>query len=240
MVVTKELVERYLNAHSLSWSASTTRSERFRLFSILNNLEANSGPEQIYSELADRLSASSLKTLFIRIAALYDWAGIAPNTYREFIKNSPRLFRHAIEPRPAPTDLKGARHAISRIGDSKCRIQAESMLNSGLRLNEAKSYNPQKRTVIGKGSKPRIVFGEIDESICAINDGKFRRELKKVGLRPHDLRKILANELANTGADHLDLMRIFGWSNIQTASFYLQPKKDKELDALVKGVQKDG
>lgn len=228
-----ETIKKYLDSHSLSWSETTLRAERYRLVSIAAHLESGMGPAALYTLLRERLSESTLKTTFIRIASLYDFAAISPNPYREFIKNSPRLFRYAIMARPAPCGLKGAREAIEQMRDPECKRHAQSLLNSGLRWSESVTADLNKKTVVGKGAKPRRVFGDISGFSSGISYKRFWNELRKVGLRPHDLRKILATELANGGADHIDLMKIFGWSNIQTASFYLQPKKDQELEALV-------
>jgi integrase len=64
----------------------------------------------------------------------------------------------------------------------------------------------------------------------------FRYHLNKVGLKPHTLRKLCASKLARQDKiKEQDLLKVFGWASMETASIYLQAKNNEELAALMEG-----
>lgn len=62
----------------------------------------------------------------------------------------------------------------------------------------------------------------------------FLRELKKVGLKPHDLRKLCATELKRQGMSDIDLMKAMGWESITTAKAYLIPLEEAAMEEKFK------
>jgi integrase len=79
--------------------------------------------------------------------------------------------------------------------------------------------------VRGKGGKERILFGD-GSAFRNINLNTLRRELKKVGLKPHSLRKLFVTRLAKRGdLTDADLCEVMGWESYETARSYIQPDR---------------
>lgn len=230
MQFTVELVEAYVGSKKFAWSKATQRSERARLLANLELL--NEGPDAVVAKSS--LKAYSLKTLFMRAGELADFANYAPNAYKSYLKDNALLFKNVYERVSVKVSFDEARERVTKITDAKVQRVALAILASGLRANEALSYDGSGQ-VLGKGAKRRDVF--IDDNLAAegVSYMQLYRGLKTVGLKPHDLRKLAATKLAGCGIREADLMAVFGWSSMQTASYYLQTKNKSELKALVSG-----
>ena len=63
-----------------------------------------------------------------------------------------------------------------------------------------------------------------------------RKELAKIGLKPHSLRKLLATKLSRSNMTYTDICAIFGWSSLATAQKYLQPLKEDQLKQKMKEI----
>ena len=92
----------------------------------------------------------------------------------------------------------------------------------------------QDGEIRGKGSKVRKVFGTdtCKHDQAGVTYSQFYRALKKVDLKPHDLRKVFLTEAVAQGATHFELCKLAGWASINTASSYIGVK-DKTLEELV-------
>lgn len=217
----KDLIDKYIGAHSRQWAASTQRSEKSRLRKALIENINSSG--RSYSRL----------TTIIRLNHFYEWAikngYTTDNPYKDYIKNHKRDFRYVYERKPARYSYEEVLNKIDQIKDAEIKAHALEILKNGLRFSE--SLQRKGSTVVGKGSKPRKVFGPINE--CKVSYHKLYRALKKLDLKPHDLRKAFASRLVNKGLNEFDLCKVMGWESIETAKSYVAPKKDRELSDLI-------
>ena len=65
------------------------------------------------------------------------------------------------------------------------------------------------------------------------------RELKKVGLKPHDLRKIAGSKFVELGLNEYDLLKVMGWNNIETAKSYIAPKNSEKIRNTLKEIENE-
>lgn len=232
--ITKADINNYINSKQLAWAPSTLRSESARLHAALDLIQA--GAQALLEQGSIRYKPYALKTLFIRAGELVEYVyPNLPNEFKMFLKRNARIFKNAYKPERLGVDYKQASQLVSYITDPTAKKLATIILKTGLRSAEALSYDGSG-AVIGKGSKERAVLSEdclTKEEREQLTYSKFHKALAKVGLKPHTLRKLVASQLANGGAKEADLLAIMGWSNIQTAKFYLQPKETRALKALL-------
>lgn len=226
-----EKVEQYLKEHSEAWAASTLRVESRRLRRLAEHLEQ--GPAALETYLQEQGNAPySIKTALIRIAHFEKWLG-QDLGYSRHLKFKARKYKHVYQRREVNLTAEKVNQAIARI-PADSRPTVEFMLLTGLRISEvyAVQQDAQGLFVVGKGGKPRRIYGtkELPE-FSSLH--KVRRALAKVGLRPHDLRKIAATRLAVAGLEPHNLCKVFGWSSIATAYYYLQTDKDETLHEVV-------
>jgi len=149
------------------------------------------------------------------------------------MKLNANLFKHAYTKEQLNVTFQEAAVLIASIENTDVREKAKRLLTGGLRYTE--SFTEHEGQVIGKGSKPRKIFAPEGVGSITFNQSytTFRRELKKLGLKPHTLRKLFANMLVEQGAGEMDLLKAMGWESIQTAASYLQAKRDEQLKQLV-------
>jgi integrase len=222
----KNLILPYLEDHEGAWALTTWKSERARLMAVADQLEK--GPKEVYEHLVSiGQKPYTIKTCFIRICALESWAKLPP-VFKTWMKKHKNKFKHAYQKEELEITYEEALDRIQTIPDVAARTHARSILLTGLRLDE--SYNVVAGKVTGKGGKTRKVFGIIE---VTVPKHKLHAALKAVGLKPHALRKLAASRLADKGGSAADLMKVFGWSDIKTASIYLQGKDEERLQALM-------
>ncbi len=226
----KELFARYLKDHETAWSTSTMKSEASRLRGLEDIVEK--GPESVYKSLKARgQQPYTIKTTFMRLCSIEAWAilngeSLKPE-FKEFVRKHRNRFKHAYQKEEVGMDYDEVMSRIEMLPEPY-KTQALGMLKTGVRLFE--SYNVKNGHVVGKGEKPRKVFGTIKKTAPR---SSFSRQLKAVGLKSHMLRKLCATKLVENGATAADLCKVFGWRHIQTAYNYLQAKDDVRLQALI-------
>ena len=241
--MSKQLIETYINYHKNAWAPCTLKAEQSRLNAVFTNYSAAlATPESLYVALLPVMKRYSIKTLFIRLSDFYEWGikrGLViqkENYYKTFLIEYANRFKHVYTPKKVDISYIEAQQRIATISNEYgLRNKAVQLLSTGMRFTE--SYTLKDEHVLGKGEKRRRIFN-IPVSTGVTPDVTYwplYRALKKVGLTPHMLRKLAATQLARTNKFRPeDLCHIFGWSSIQTASIYLQPKKDSELNNLIK------
>ena len=222
------IVEDYIKAHETAWSPATLKSERSRLKIFC----ATETPEELYQRASAVLKPYALKTLFIRVSHMEEWAQ-AQWGYKKFMKTHRNRFKYVYDRKEVGVSYADACRAIGEIKEERAAALAHDLLATGLRISEA--YRVNDGLVTGKGGKTRRVYGTIRAGVPA---QQLRAQLKAVGLKPHDLRKLCATRLAERGATAADLCKVLGWSSIQTAYRYLQPLEDSKLRALVEEASK--
>lgn len=222
----QELIELYLDSKTKAWAPSTQKSERSRLESLGEALFQ--GPDELYKSLESK-APYTIKTSFIRASAFFDWAVkrgyLEANPYQTWMEENRRVFKNAYTAKLPQISYSEAKTRISTIPCKATRNKAMQLLHGGLRWSE--SFTIQNSECIGKGEKIRKVF--VEPMSYTYSYSHFCKHLKKIGLKPHDLRKIRATQLARKLNSPTDLCKVFGWESFTTASKYLAPLKDEEL-----------
>lgn len=234
--LTLELLESYIEAYLLSretaWADSTKASERHRLRSVAA-LVATGSPEILWSGIS-HLAPYSRLTCFIRVVCFIDWVigkGFlsGPNQFQAWKEENARVFKHCYRPRKPGLTFQKAQGRIQGIQDSEVRLVATEILNHGLRASEPGNINLSGE-IIGKGGKARPYFSNnsrLEHGPTGVSYQRLRRALAKVGLKPHDLRKIFLTRLVDMGANQYELCEIAGWNNINTASSYIKVNRNR-------------
>ena len=211
------------------------RSERNRLASIEHLL--NGDPLALWNGIASQKPYSRVTT-FTRATAFHQWCmekGYAEkleNPYKQFRARNARHFKNAYKRKTIHITFEEAKRRIGEIKDQAAKEKALQLLGGGLRY--AESFNVKDGKVVGKGDKERPLFGEVNATEFKKHYNSLRWHLSKVGLRPHDLRKIFATTLVNAGINQYDLCKVMGWSSINTATSYIAPREEKALNNFVK------
>lgn len=226
----KEHLEAYLKDHETAWSKTTLQSEGPRLRRALS---LSQDPKTLFYALSKTHKPYTIKTTFIGISRLEQWCldqGLIKNDYgfRAFLRKHRNKFKHVYDRIPVAYTYEQAEEKISRLKEPY-RTAALELLKTGLRVSEPSRVSGG--CVVGKGGKKRKVFGEIT---VLVPKSTLQLHLKKVGLKPHDLRKLFATRLAERGAAPADLCRVMGWSSLETAYRYLQPKDDQRIEEMLK------
>jgi len=217
--------QRYIESKQNSWSPSTIKSERARLASIPDKYLPDD-PKGFHAHcLTVGMKPYTIKTLFIRAGELvsFGWPS-TPNKYKQFMQANAKLFKHAYQPRrPGLTFQEAVASIKAKLPEAEA-CMALSLLASGLRISEANCV--VNGTVIGKGGRPRQVA---NAPKVYIDTHKLRVALKRINLTPHMLRKLAATHAVEVGAREADLLAIFGWRSAQTASYYVQETRAREV-----------
>jgi integrase len=234
--MTQEEIQAYLDSKAMAWSETTRRSETSRLKSVASLVEL-ANPQAAYTKLlSEGYGAYSIKTIFVRLAALQAWrlqTGRArgKNHFADYLKSHARLFKYAYKKERLALTFEEAKKKLAELAPEE-RLAAESLLKTGLRISEFTSVIDGQ--VIGKGGKPREVFADVP--VYGKSLATLRRKLKTLGLKPHSLRKLCATRLLEAGLSTADLCEIFGWADIRTANSYVQPKRASALRAAVEQI----
>lgn len=226
------MIEQYLAEKSLVWTESTLRTETSRLTRAQKDDLLDATPLEALKKLREAGRGQyTTKTLFVRIANYFDWLvekGVAAdNPWAEFLKKNGQVFRHAYKKETVEETFEGAREKIESIGSKLIRDHALFLLHSGLRISESYNVKPGQKHIDGKGGRRRPLFAEPPKETCKPHI--LRAALSEHGLKPHTLRKLLATKLVNQDMRPQELCRVFGWSDINTAMSYLQPRSDEQL-----------
>ena len=227
-------IESYIKDHELSWTSATLRSERARLKAVMSFLDGN--PKRLWEALQTAKPYTRLTT-WTRVCDFWSFINPGENPYVKFKEKNRRLFKNAYIPRKLHFDWTEAVERIKKIKNQEDRALAVRILGSGERYREA----IQKETnVLGKGEKRRDVYRpDSGDLVFSRHYSSFTRSLKSVGLRAHDLRKLCATRLVEAGVNEADLLKVMGWSSMQTASIYLQPKKEEVLASIFSKLHED-
>jgi len=231
-----KLIESYLTAHTLAWAPTTLRSERARLNAVAHLIPQ--GAAHLYEQKQATLKPYALKTLFIRLAD-FELHVNKPWGYRQFMQENARLFKHVYTREAINVSKDNISTLLSQLGSDSLVTLGFAVLRNGLRISELQSYDKASGMVVGKGGRARRLLAASllpDNRPSAREVADFRAALKKVGLKPHTLRKAAATLLARGGMQSQDLLHVMGWSSLQTAVSYLQPQQDDKLAAFANNV----
>jgi len=184
---------------------------------------------------------------FRRVASFWSWCvdrGYinGPNRYSRYIEDNARLFDQKVvyKRKRIGTAFDEAKARIEQMANPGFRKLALELLGSGARYTEF--VTREGNQVHGKGDKQRTVFvPAVEGPAMEKSYDSFRRALKAAtGLTPHNLRALAATRLAEGGLNEFDLCKVFGWDDINTAKYYVQPRRDAELEAQVRQLLQGG
>jgi integrase len=228
----KILIDKYIKYHALSWSYTTQKSERSRLLRLVPYLTGN--PELLWNAIQDR-GAYTRVTTWTRVTAFWDWLiqerHKNHNPYDKWRTKHANLFKNSYVKERLEITYEEAKARLNTISDPSIRRRAFEILGSAQRYSES---DQEGEEITGKGSKPRPnLRPELSGPSFDKSYHTFYRALKKVGLKPHTLRKLALTRLVDKGATAYDLMEVAGWSSIQTASSYIQPRETNRLKELL-------
>jgi integrase len=228
----KTLAEQYIESKKLAWSPSTIRSETYRLRAVDMKLVKDATKQ--YEHLASKLKPYALKTMFIRLTDFYEWMleqghASGHNIYRKFMKDNARLFKYAYKKEEVNVDFEDAIRRINKLQNPEVREAAIFYVKTGLRYFELAKV--EDGHVVGKGGFRRAVLipAGLRVPTLTASYSSFLQALKKVGLRPHVLRKVYANRLLRAGWTQADVMAALGWRSLQTVSSYQQSLSTEQL-----------
>ena len=229
---------KFLAEKSHTWSPSTLKSERARLRQVIPWIKY--GPQYVLEQCdKQKKKPYTVKMIFQRIAAFLDWAGCEDNPYRRFLEANPTFFRRSYDRLKDVRKLSQIRYAdvIEKIKTSNLeediKEHALKILTTGARYRESITHD-KEGYVKGKGGKVRRLFLKGARQYTRSYTRFYRALKKEIGLTPHQLRKLMATELArNPEVSPRDLMEIMGWTNMITAGVYLQPRRESKLKKLV-------
>lgn len=223
-------IQMYLDAHKNAWAPNTLKAEESRLRKYAKLTD----PASAYAHLTTELKPYTIKILFIRLSHFEQWRieqGLeeGPSKFKQFLKSHANKFKHVYDRKEVDVDYDTALQRIRTIADQATREHAEFLLRSGLRISE--SYKVQDGQVVGKGGRPRKVYSDPPKTL--VPQHRLRGALARLGLKPHDLRKLLATKLVRRGADAATLCHVMGWSKIETAYRYIQPMQDSKIEEML-------
>ena len=181
------------------------------------------------------LKPYSRLTTWVRVSHFWSWLHpIKENPYATFKTSNPRLFTQTYERSKPDISYTQAILQINQIPCPHYRGWAMVLLQTGMRITESQNY--EGGSVTGKGSKRRKVRGSVDgwNGVCGSRPYTLRRHLARVGLKPHDLRKVFATEVARRGANSFELCELMGWSSIETARSYIGVTAERAKEILPK------
>lgn len=234
-----ELIYKYLEAHDPVWTNNTYATESAKLKTILRVLRISGlrGVAFYQTLKAEGYHPYTIKAIVARAASLIAWGikhqiqGFGPtNTFEDLLMSSPQLFRNVYKTERLKIGFDEAVEKIKTIPQENIREACLSLLRSGLRIHEIYKVNLETKSVIGKGGKERFTVWSYPSHLELPSENQIRYALKKVGLKPHSLRKLLATKLArNSDFSNADIQQIFGWSSIETATKYIQPESESIL-----------
>lgn len=240
------VVQIYGQTVGLGWSIKTQKCTASMMRSMTPILETvGFDSPRVYKELESQgKSPYTIKVYFTLLSKFYQFlkdAGFLPpktkgNPFKTYMtQNRVKKFKHVYHREEGIIPLEVATQRILNIDNELAKRHALFLLQSGLRLDE--SYNVKQGAVegtfivAGKGGKVRRVYVNPPEALCPKHI--LYKVLGDLNLKPHTLRKLCATYLASTGASHADLMKVMGWSKIETASYYLQARSDERLKELM-------
>jgi integrase len=234
------LISKYIESKQYAWAKTTLYTEHSRLLAHAHLADVE--PLKAFISLKDGgMKVYSIKTTLMRISDYYQWLidnnhkPVGPNPFKLFFRSHANLFKYSYQPERLEITYAEAMERIEGIADSNLRAAARQLLEAGLRSCELKTINHEQ--VVGKGGKPREVFLPQDLKTFRYK-GSYAQlyyALKKVGLKPHTLRKLCATEFSRQkGMTLIDSMESFGWSSMGTPAKYFQPEVAEKRGAAMR------
>ena len=148
------------------------------------------------------------------------------------------MFKNVYNPTHPKISFTQAVEKVKNLPNQAISTLALQILGEGTRWSECQREG--SGPIIGKSATARPRYRPTLEGAAFTgNYQSFRRALRRVGLKPHDLRKLCATRLVQEGLREQDLLKVMGWTSMETAKFYLAPKADAELRDVFNRIHKE-
>lgn len=242
--MTPQDVTEYLAEHEQAWSPNTARSTKYTLLGLLELLDGDA--KKLWDHMEKSQAPYTRVTSWARVVKFWDWCQekgklhekSAGNPYSRFRQRNARSFKYTYTRRPAAFTFGDAKARCERITDPSVRKKALELLQTGMRWTESTTL--KNGVVVGKGGKVREILSmpHIEGPKYEGSYSTFVRHLKNVGLKPHDLRKVFADNLVKKAGFHeFDLCETMGWESLETARSYVSSthrdrRRSKILEAI--------
>lgn len=210
-------IQAYIESKKYAWAPTTLEKERSRLVALEPFITGD--PEFLWKNLGGYKPYTRV-TAWTRAADYWKFK-TGQDIYHNWRKENARVFKNTYQKTIPEIGYREAKEKISKIQDQEIQRKAYQLLKGGLRYRE--SLTIQSGHCTGKGGKQRKVF--VKEVEWGRSYDTLRRALRKVGLKPHDLRKIRVMDLCRKGARPEEICAVTGWSNYNTAQSYIQADK---------------
>jgi hypothetical protein len=162
----------------------------------------------------------------IRIAEFKNFMG--DSSWKFFLTENSKLFQNAYTKERLDVSYDQALQRIESLEADVIKSFCKELLFSGARISELLSH--RAGSVKGKGGRIRELFLQFPHiSYGHLRYSEVYQAIKRIGLKPHGLRKLAATRMVALGFNEAELMRVMGWNSMATASSYLQPKQDAEI-----------
>jgi integrase len=230
-IVCQNDINLYVKANSHRWSNTTiyqTRSVLERYSGVLN------GDPRAFAEALGTLSAYTAKQRWIVVSGFWSFYGVK-NPYREYYNQISRQFKHVYVRKTVKATYEDVLAMIKALKDERLKAAAMDIITSGVRFCELYAENNQGM-IRGKGGRTRVDLRTGSARVHAQYKyiTLYRKLKESLGVTPHELRKLALTRLANKGATAADLCEVAGWSSIDTAYYYLQPKNTQKLKEMLR------
>lgn len=236
----RDHIRDYIKDKEFAWAPTTQKSEQYRLSSLSHSLDGD--PARLWQELS-KLKPYSRITTWTRVCAFWEWMiangrSSGPNLYKVWREKNARIFKNAYQPKYPTISFEEAVLKVKGLKDKAASNLALQILGEGTRWSECQTEGSDP--IIGKSASARSRYRpDLAGPTFKGSYASFRRALGDVGIRPHDLRKLCATRLVSEGLKEADLLKVMGWTSMETAKFYLAPKADSELREVFGRIHKD-
>lgn len=232
----KSWTTAYLKHFEDRWDAKTLNYRKSMLKKLSDNL-GRSSVSSLFFYIDNNLAPYSRVTYLSMAIDYYNWLletgrKQGENEIAKMKKRKASKYKNAYERKITGIRYEEAEHRVNQIEDKEVRDVCLILLSSGLRLSEV--FQVSGGIVHGKFNVKRAFVGE-EFKAPEVHPNTIRNHLRKVGLKPHDLRKAFATKIIDAGLELTDTASVMGWKSYKTAALYYQPKQDKKLKDLVKG-----
>jgi len=209
-------------------SPQSMKSIFYRLKKPVEESVITGDPTDLLTYLNAYLSQMSILATYSDVTTFVEWCihtkrMDGPNQYEIYRKRHRRksFFKGHGTPRKDLPSLATAEALIATLKSPKVKRKALELLVTGMRWRE--SLTLKDGVVLGKGLKPRkISLPAIPGPPWVGHYDSFRKALAKIGLKPHDLRKIYATHLAKVlRLNAYEIQAKLGHASILTSQAYV-------------------
>jgi integrase len=224
-----ELIGSYLASKVNAWRPLTIKATASRL----KHYSSTVSPDTIFKDLKTQGAKPYYrKQVFVSMCAYQDWliaqGRATSNQFRAFMKSSAQLFRNVYEDKYTSLTWEEFQNELSECECSELKSALALMAYGACRLSEVYTYDPQSRTVLGKGQKRRYVHVPEGTELVAVSltPRQIRARLR---YNPHAYRKLAADKYLRGGLDIKTVQVLLGHSSLLSTQRYLRPMQNDEL-----------